>query len=403
MGRPIAGTTVNVQWAVSIVAAVIALSFMGSTLVTPLYTFYQRSFGFSNITLTLIYAIYVLGNLAAPMLFGRLSDQIGRRPITLIALGIAVVATVMFLFARGTPTLFGARALSGFAIGLATGTAAAWLADLNADDKRNASLESTTANAVGAGVGPLVAGIIAQYSQWPLRLPFLLYIPALLVVGAFVFRAPETVKRRASRISFEPRIGVPNEIRADFIAPAVTVFGTFALLGYYASLVPTVLGDELHRQSPLLAGGIVAELFFVTAIVIYMTRNMNSRTATLADLWFLLPSIATLLLAQELQSVVLMLLAAALCGTAARLGYRGTLQVVNELAPRDRRAEVVSAFFIVIFAGNSIPVIGIGLVSAASNAVTASLLFGLTIGIFVIGALALEMYRGIIVTASRPR
>jgi len=112
------------------VAAMIGVLFAGSTVVTPLYVVYKQQFGFSQITLTLIYAAYVLGNLAALLLFGRLSDEIGRRRTAMIAMAIAIVSAVVFLFARGVAALYAGRILSGLAIGIGAGTATAWLAEL---------------------------------------------------------------------------------------------------------------------------------------------------------------------------------------------------------------------------------------------------------------------------------
>src|SRR6185312_10436448 len=63
--------------AVSSVAAMIGAAFAGSTLVTPLYVIYKEQFGFSQITLTLVYGAYLLGNLVALLFFGHLSDQLG--------------------------------------------------------------------------------------------------------------------------------------------------------------------------------------------------------------------------------------------------------------------------------------------------------------------------------------
>ena len=71
--------------------------FMGSTLLTPLYVIYQRAFGFTEITLTLVYAVYVVGNLAALFFFGRLSDQVGRRRVNLSAILLGATATLLFL------------------------------------------------------------------------------------------------------------------------------------------------------------------------------------------------------------------------------------------------------------------------------------------------------------------
>jgi MFS family permease len=87
--------------AVCVAASMIGALFAGSTLLTPLYVIYKHELGFSQITLTLIYAIYVIGNLAALLLFGRLSDAIGRRRTAVPAMAVAIVSTLIFLFARG--------------------------------------------------------------------------------------------------------------------------------------------------------------------------------------------------------------------------------------------------------------------------------------------------------------
>jgi MFS family permease len=97
---------------------------------TPLYPLYRIEFGFSGVTLTLVYAVYVLGNIAALLFFGRLADQIGRRSATLPAIGVGMASAIAFALAASTPWLFVARALSGFSTGLAAGAATAWIAEL---------------------------------------------------------------------------------------------------------------------------------------------------------------------------------------------------------------------------------------------------------------------------------
>ena len=109
--------------ALTIVAVALAVMFVGAIMPTPLYPLYQRAFGFSGITLTLIYAVYVLGNLVALLFFGRLADQVGRRSAILPAIGFGIASTVVFAAAAGTAWLFAARALSGFSTGLAAGAA----------------------------------------------------------------------------------------------------------------------------------------------------------------------------------------------------------------------------------------------------------------------------------------
>jgi hypothetical protein len=83
--------------------------------------------------------------------------------------------------------------------------------------------------------------------------------------------------------------------------------------------------------------------------------------------------------AQVAHSLPLLLLAAALGGMAGGLGYRGSLEVVNRIAPADRRSETVSSYLIALFAGNSVPVIGIGLLSADLGPLTAHIIFAAVI------------------------
>jgi hypothetical protein len=64
------------------------------------------------------------------------------------------------------------------------------------------------------------------------------------------------------------------------------------------------------------------------------------------------------------------------------------LQVTNQLAPADRRAEVVSSYLVVCYAGNSVPVIGVGLISSHASAIAASIAFAATISGFALIALA---------------
>ncbi|RVD41665.1 MFS transporter, partial [Mesorhizobium sp. M4B.F.Ca.ET.019.03.1.1] len=214
--------------ATTAVAAMIAALFAGSTVLTPLYIIYKQAFGFSQMTLTLVYAVYVVGNLAALLVFGRLSDAIGRRPAALAAMTTALVSALVFLFAENVAWLDIARILSGLGIGVGAGTGTAWIAELiDSEDKSRAATIATSTNFVGLGLGALVSGVLAEYAPWPLKLTFVLYLALLALVTLLIWRTRETVLRpgRLSDVSMRPRLSVPADIRAAFVAPAVTGFG----------------------------------------------------------------------------------------------------------------------------------------------------------------------------------
>src|SRR5689334_10156619 len=207
--------------AIATVAAMIGVAFAGSTLVTPLYVIYKQEFGFSQITLTLIYAAYVIGNLTALLFFGRVSDEIGRRRTTLPAMAVAAVSALVFLFAENVISLYIGRILIGLGIGVATGTGTAWLAELiGQKDKTRATAIATSTNFLGLGTSALIAGLLAQYAPWPLHLPFIVYLVSLLVVTALIWCTHETVghTRSIAKVSLRPSVSVPGPIRSQFVA-----------------------------------------------------------------------------------------------------------------------------------------------------------------------------------------
>lgn len=368
--------------ALAIVAAELGAVFLGAILPTPLYPLYREAFGFSGVMLTLIYAVYVLGNLVALLFFGRLSDQIGRRKVSLPAIGIAIVSAIVFAAASSTPWLFAGRALSGFATGLVSGTATAWIAELYAGPKRGAAARlAAAANFFGNAAGPLLSGLLAQFAPAPLRLPFYVYLGVLFAVGAAILVPSETVENPSGwrDAEMKPRLGVPPTIRLPFISPAVAGFCTFALIGFYSALIPNVLGDSLHLHAPIVAGAVVCALFGIAALAILTTGRLGSQATTFSALALLLPSVWLLVGAEIFKSLPILLTAAAVGGVAGGLGYRGSLEVINRIAPADRRSEVVSSYLIALFAGNSVPVIGVGVLSALTDARIAHVTFAAVI------------------------
>jgi MFS family permease len=379
--------------AIFAVATMIGGAFAGSTIVTPLYVIYKQQFGFSQLTLTLVYGAYVLGNLVALLFFGRISDEIGRRRTALPAMVIAVLSALMFLFAESVAWLYVARVLSGISIGIATGAGTAWLAELiHEQDKSRATTIATSVNFLGLAMSALIAGIIAQYLMWPLRLPFIIYIVVLLAVIALIASTEETVAhpRGLRRASFRPNVSVPSEIRTEFVPPAVAGFGAMALVGFFAAIGPSILAQDLHITNHAVAGALFFELAIVVAATIVTTQRLSSQVSMLVGLGFMIPSVVFVLLAQVFASIWLLLLATALCGVASGLGYRGSLQVVNQIAPAEKRAAVVSSYFICGFTGNAVPVIGIGVISAMAGAVAADAVFAALIVVFALAVLAMR-------------
>jgi MFS family permease len=373
-----------------VAVAGIAVLYICSTLPTPLYPLYRQSFGFSELTVTAIYASYVIGNLAVLFVLGRISDQLGRRPTSLVAFGVLLLSAACFLLATSTAWLFAARILNGVGAGLGAGALTAWIAELEPrHDAARAATVATAGNLAGLGLGPLLAGALAQYGPWPLRSSYLAYAVLLLLMVALTQAAPEGVRnviQRSSDLSLRPRIGVPREIRTAFIAPAAMAFTTFALGGFYAALTPGLLLQTMQQHNLLVIGGIVALFFGVGAVGAAVTSALRCRTALVASTILYLLGLALLVVAERRASLSLLLLATVVCGLAVALGYRSSLQIINKIAPAARRAEVVSSYLLVCYTANSLPVIGTGLLARAAGASTAHLVLAVLLAILALVA-----------------
>src|SRR3954466_12559187 len=164
------------RWAFLVVSGAWFAMMAGANLATPLYAIYEREFGFSSAVLTLVFATYALVLAPSLLLFGQLSDRLGRRRVMAVGFATATAGLALFAAAQSLPWLFAARAVQGLAVGMISGAAAAALVELDpAPDEDRAALFSALAQAGGSGAGPAIAGILAQWAPARLVLPFAIF------------------------------------------------------------------------------------------------------------------------------------------------------------------------------------------------------------------------------------
>jgi MFS family permease len=372
-----------------LLAFVFAAAMLGTTLPTPLYVIYQARWHFSAATVTVIFAVYAAAVLATLLLAGRSSDQAGRKSVLAVAVGISVLSTVAFIFAPDEGVLLVGRVLSGLSAGLMTGTATATLTELvPASAHRRASLVATAANMGGLGLGPLIAGLFAQYAPHPTTLVFEVYLAMLAAVGLCLFFVPETVSpRRRPTVRFAG-LGIPERGRGQFIAAAVAGFAAFALLGLFSSLVPGFIGGVLHQNSHAVQGAVVFLMFAVGTVTQVALSRFSSRGVVLAGLGLFLAALALILTALAQAAMALFLAGTVVGGAAVGAIFLGSLATANRLAPPERRGHAISAFFVACYAGLIIPVVGVGVLSGFTGTFPAVLAFSLLLAVLCLFALA---------------
>ncbi|MFB7513321.1 MFS transporter [Streptomyces sp. NPDC056144] len=376
--------------------AVFVVCMAGTTLPTPLYPLYQEKFGFSELTVTIVYAVYAFGVIGVLLLAGNASDTIGRRPTLLCGLGFSAASAVCFLCADALGWLYAGRLLSGLSAGLFTGAATAYVMELAPPGGRTrATFVATAANMGGLGCGPLLAGLLAEYAPDPLVLPFAVHLALVVLGGLVLLRLPETVANRRGLTAVRPqRPALPAQVRAVFVPAAVASFVGFALFGVFTSVSPAFLARYLHVDNHAVTGLIVALAFFAsTAGQLAVDRVGVARSLTLGCA-VLFVGLALLAAALSTDLLVLVVLSALVGGTGQGLAFRAALTSVAAAAPEDRRAAVISALFVVAYTGISIPVIGVGLLADPLGLEGAGLVFIACMLTLVASAAAYLLRRG---------
>jgi MFS family permease len=373
------------------------LMFGFTTLPTPLYGDYARAFHFSTLTLTLIYATYVAGTLSMLFLLGRLSDQIGRKPVALAAIVLAIAAALLFSSARSAAGLFAGRLATGVGAGLSSGTLVAWLKELHPTDQgKIASLRTVAVNVLGLAVGPVLCGLLFQFAPQPFVTPYLVYIALLLLLALGIARARETVDeiKPLNQVSFKVRVGVPPDLRSAFMAPAIANLVLYSMVGFYSALTPGLISNSLRITSHAASGALVGDLFMAGAIAVYATAGLKSRTAMLTGFVLMLPTLALLMAAELFASLPALMAGTTIGGLALGIGYRGAIEVGNQIAPQDKRAELISMLFVCGNLGLSVPVIGVGVLGAATNPRLADMVFAGITALLSLAGLGFGLFAG---------
>jgi MFS family permease len=352
--------------AFAVVAAVIGVAFYASATPSPLYSVYQAQWHFSTPVLSLVYATYAIGVLVSLLLVGSLSDQVGRRPVLAWSLAGLLVSAVVFTTASSVLWLFVARALQGLATGAALGAAGAALIDLHpSTDTRTAALVNGVVALAGLGVGALLSSVLVEFLPAPRVVPFLVVAAMIALLLGLVGMLPEPVAARGRTVLRPQRPGIPHQTRGPFALAALGAVGSWSIAGVYLALGPALAGHLLNTHGELAGGVAAAALMGSGALAQLGGRNLDNRTLTVAGSVLVAGGMALTATAVAVDSAAFFLIASALAGVGFGLAFMGALRHLTGSIPADRRAEVMSAFYVVGYLSLALPAVAAGVTASA--------------------------------------
>jgi MFS family permease len=389
--------TISPRLAYGLAASVIGLALFASVTPSPLYGIYSQLWDFSPAILTLVYGTYAFGVLTTLIVAGRLSDEVGRRPVLLVALGTLLATTVIYMAAQSVVWLFVARGLQGLATGLALAAASAALLDLHPrKDPAGVGLTNGVASAAGIGLGMLVSAVAVQALPAPRVIPYVVLFTlfAIAFVGALLM--PEPVTTRSKPRLTPQRPGVPAVVRRPFLLAGLGVLSSWSIGGLFFSLGPQLSAVVFNTDNHLVTALSVVLLAGTAAVAQVAFGRTAPWLGTAAGSVALATGLLLIVLSAAETSGALLVTGAIVGGAGFGVAFLGSLRALSVAIPNEHRAQVMSAFYVVAYASLSLPAVLAGIVVTPLGLESTFEIFGT-----VVAGLALLL--AVEATRTRPR
>jgi hypothetical protein len=367
-------------------AFVLLCFFAASSAPTPLYHLYQQAWGFSSALLTLIFAVYALSLLATLLVFGSLSDYLGRRPVIFLGLLLEIVSMLVFITATDVSGLILARVLQGVATGIATSALGA--AMLDSDAQQGPLLNSITPM-FGMALGALGTSALVAYAPLPMALAYGLLLTAFVGQALYLLRVAETVTPQPGVLkTLRPRLAVPAQARSTLLLVLPADIAAWALGGFFLSLAPSLLAAATGSTSVLNGGFAVAALTISGALSIHNLRLRAPRLALRVGCSFLAIGVSVILAAVNIGSLWLFFAGAVVAGVGFGASFLGALRLLLPLAHAHERGALMAAFLALSYLAFCVPALIAGACVKTMGLVTTTNVYGGVVVLLAVSALA---------------
>jgi MFS family permease len=333
--------------------------YLAAGALTPLLVVYREQWGFAPSLLTVAFAVYAIGFLAAALILGSLSDHLGRRPVLIGALTVQLVSNLMFLVAPNVGWVIAGRIVQGIASGAATGAFTAALVELAPPHrKRLGPILGSVGLTGGLAVGSLLAGLAIQLTPSANTIAFVVLSALTVVGGVAVVASPETIRRGPGALrSMIPHVAIPPAARSEFLAAAPVVAAVWMLAGLSGGLAPSMVHSVFHLDSGLLDGlaGFIAPA--VSVVVGLSFARVRPRSAMTIGIYASILGSIGIIGGASAGSLVTMFIGQAVAGLGFGAAFTASLGLIIPLVAAHQRAGVVAGIYVVSYLGLGVPVV----------------------------------------------
>ena len=364
-------------------AAVVSHTMWTSAAPALSYRLYAERWHLSAAMTNGIFAVYPVVVVVVLLLFGKLSDIVGRRAAMMLGVAFSLAGVALFAAASGVGALLVGRCLMGVGVGLSAGPATAALAEHGSGtDGKVSGATAVMAQSVGMTAAFVVSGALIEYAPIPMRLGFGVLAALLAILLLAIRRLPRpslaidwTRWRPSSPV-------VASDARRPFVAATASLTTAYTHGALLLSLGGHIVHDLIGAPNALVAGLLLALFPISLGGAGVLARGVPARALAMRGAFCSFAGMALLALAIACRSMALMLVASAVSGAGYSFQVSGGLSTLASAGmPRHREGLVSAALLVAYLAMGSAALLlgfaatrwGLGIAADIAAAVIATL------------------------------
>jgi MFS family permease len=362
----------------------------------PLYNTYRAEDGITNGDLATAGVFYFLAAAVSLLVFGRLSNHLGRRPLALTALLSAAAGCLVLTVVDSVLPFVLGRILQGLACGVAASGLSSYVIDCAPErPKWLPAVITSSAPMVGVPVGALTSGALVQYGPTPRVLVYTILATGLVLCAVITALSPETVRRcRGALASLRPCLPVPAGAGRLFLAVGASYVGTWSLGGFYQAFGPSLAADQLGTTNPLVAAAVFVSVMILNPIGGPLAARLSSAASLRAGMVLYLFALTGIVFSLAVGAIVPFLMASLVVGVAQGAASTGGLRGLLSAARPEDRAGLLSTIYLIAYGGTALPGVIAGQFAGSLSS------FQMAVGYAILAAIAAVVS---LITAHTPR
>lgn len=352
--------------------------FAASAAPIPLYDIYRQEEGLTYNDLALTAVVYFIGAITALLIFGRISNHLGRKPVAFLIFALTFVATLILLDIDSALPLIIARLLLGFACGLASSAITSYIAD--SGHSLPSWLPATIISnspMVGLTLGALMTGSLVEFAPYARTLCYIVILVILTLCTLLIMMSNESVQKSEGLIkSFKPKFSLPQADKRLYPIAASTFVATWAMGAFYQAFGPSIAVDQLGTHSTLMVAILFSSYLLPSAIGGPLTAKLTSANAQRIGMVIFTFAVFGILASLKLSMISLFILSSAIAGASQGAVLTGSIRSLLADINIKQRAGVLSLIYATSYTGAAVSSFIAGQLSHYMNLFHVSIFYG---------------------------